>query len=48
MTSAEAPTSMGTIEVNGVKNMAIRNSTPVTAEARPVFAPPAMPEALSI
>ena len=43
MTSAAAATSVGTIDVSGVKNIATRNSTPVTTFARPVRAPSPMP-----
>ena len=43
ITSAAAATSVGTIEVSGVKNIASRNTTPVTTFARPVRAPSPMP-----
>ncbi len=45
ITSAAAATSSGTTWVRGVKNIARRNSTPVTTLAKPVFAPSPMPEA---
>ena len=48
MTSAGAAASDGTICTSGLKNIATRNSTPVTTLARPVRAPSATPEALSM
>ena len=43
ITSAAAATSLGTIDTSGVKNIATRNSRPVTMFARPVRAPSPMP-----
>ena len=42
-TMAGATASNGTTLTSGVRNMAARNSTPVTTLARPVRAPSAMP-----
>ena len=44
-TSAGTAASLGTIATSGAKNVASRNSTPVTTLARPVRAPSATPEA---
>ena len=43
MTRAAAATSSGTTWVSGVKNIAARNSSPVTTFASPVRAPSPMP-----
>ena len=48
MTRAGVAASCGTIVTSGEKNIATRNSTPVTSEAMPVRAPSPTPEADSM
>ena len=47
-TSAGTAASDGIAETSGVKNVASRNSSPVTTDASPVRAPSPTPEALSM